>query len=124
MVVPMRTVSIDRVIKVAGSQRLLAEACGVSPAAVFHWRVKGHIPPSQALNVSSATGIAVSALPIRWATQPSGPSEGRMVEMDVSLPSRVERSEDAVERLPDNDPLGSEVDCQAEIDKLRYGEAQ
>lgn len=57
---------------------------GINPANAHQWKVKGHIPPSQALNVSLISGLNIDSLPIRWATLPADP-ESEVDGRDVPI---------------------------------------
>ena len=64
-------VTIEAVIEAAGDTDAdLARGCGITTANIHQWKIKGGIPPSQAMNVHLLTGIPIESLPVRWATRP------------------------------------------------------
>jgi len=64
----MNTV-IAKAIALAGGQKKLASACGVSQAAVSKWHLGGTVSAENALKIEAATGISRSRLrPDLWGT--------------------------------------------------------
>ena len=56
---------ISKAIAVAGSQKKLAEACGVSQAAVSKWLMGGGVSAESALAIERATDGSVRAEDLR-----------------------------------------------------------
>lgn len=50
----MNICALDRAIEHFGSQAKLAEALGVKPMAVSHWRNRG-LPPERAIDIETAS---------------------------------------------------------------------
>lgn len=57
--------ALKKAVKAVGSQRALADACGVSQQAVQQWVATGKVPATRVQSVVDACGGAVSAYDLR-----------------------------------------------------------
>ncbi len=56
---------IKRALEIVGSQRLLADKCGVSQPAVHKWLKGGMVSPEKVNSIVNATGGLIKAHEIR-----------------------------------------------------------
>jgi DNA-binding transcriptional regulator YdaS (Cro superfamily) len=53
---------IRRAVAIAGTQKILAEQCGVLQGRVSDWCIRGYVPKSRAPIVARATGVPLADL--------------------------------------------------------------